>query len=100
MRSKVYSDGSIKSLSSAESFVSAVASKDELVAFDVPDGPVVFKALVAPAVMSLYAEHMHESTCMNWRHNISEDLSRKCSLLKNLKVGLLRSSGLLDDYVD
>ena len=73
--------------SSMESFISAVASKDELASFDVMDAPPQsFKPLISPALASLYGEHLRRSTCKNWKFVTSRDLNRRCSLLTNLKV--------------
>ena len=72
--------------SSMDSFVSAVASKEDLVSFDVVDAPPSFKPLISPALASLYGEHLRRSTCKNWKVVTPHDLNRRCSLQTNLKV--------------
>ena len=73
--------------SSIESFISAVASKEDLVTFDETDAPShTSKPLLSPALASLYGEHLRRSTCKNWKVVTPDDLNRRCSLQTNLKV--------------
>ena len=73
--------------SSMESFVSAVASKEDLAPFDETDSsPRIAKPLLSSALASLYGEHLRRSTCKNWKVVTPYELSRRCSLQTNLKV--------------
>ena len=73
--------------SSIESFISAVASREDLVSLDVTDAaPTCSKPLILPALAGLYGQHLKRATCSNWKCVPPEELSRRCSLLTNLKV--------------
>ncbi len=75
--------------SSLDSYISAVSSKEDLVSFDVTDGPQIgYKPLIPPALASLYGEHLRRTMCSNWKHKIPEELHRRYSLMDGLKVNL------------